>query len=170
MSEPVFLGPMYQYPSHLRPALNKEERYRTLERCTELLSHYEFDTLAFSGVSGAAVGFVLAHLLDKEVIIVRKPDERRRAGQHYNVEGYIKAKRYIIVDDIVASGTTAARVIRGVRVVAPTAELVGILTYDNRAKIITHDPFAEFPTTWNDVQRCVQLMDRAEAEGKPPEG
>src|SRR5229473_3316905 len=99
-------GPAYQYPTHLRPAMNREERKETVEACIAKLQRYEFDTLAFSGISGASIGFILAQLMDKEVISVRQPGTYRRADNQYLEEGYCHALKYVIVDDLISTGTT----------------------------------------------------------------
>lgn len=152
--------PRYQYPSHLRPALNKEERQNTIAQCLELAKQYDFDTFAFSGTSGAAVGFVLAHLLNKEVIVVRKPNEPRRAGIAYEVEGYRHSVRYMIVDDLISTGTTAGRIVHGVRRIAPTAEPIGILTY-NSMRVVNQD---RNPSIWTDVMDCAAAAEVASAK------
>jgi len=164
-------GPAYQYPTHLRPAMNREERKETIEACIAKLSHEEFDTIAFSGISGASIGFILAHMMDKEVISVRQPGVKRRAGNQYTEEGYRHALKYIVVDDLISTGTTVARVIRGVRKIAPQAELAGILVYYNRVKVI-HPPTPfddEYSYEWSGVARELRDQDFAESQGKHPE-
>jgi len=158
-------GPAYQYPTHLRPAMNREERKETIEACIAKLSHEEFDTIAFSGISGASIGFILAHMMDKEVISVRQPGVKRRAGNQYTEEGYRHALKYIVVDDLISTGTTVARVIRGVRKIAPKAELAGILVYYNRVKIVRPPtPYDdEYSYEWHGVADMVRRMDADEA-------
>lgn len=164
-------GPAYQYPTHLRPAMNREERKETVEECIQKLRQFDFDTLAFSGISGASIGFILAQLMDKEIISVRQPGVKRRAGNQYNEEGYRHALKYVVIDDLISTGTTAARVIRGVRKIAPQAELVGILVYYNRVVLLRPPtPFdEEHSYGWNSVSRTLREMDYAESQGKHPE-
>lgn len=154
----------YQYPSHLAPVLNRRTRDATVKKCIEVLLNHDFDTLAFSGMSGAGIGFVLAHILHKEVILIRKPGEPRRAGMTYFNEGYKDAKRYVIIDDLISTGTTAARVIRGVRELCPNAFLVGILTYFSGPTMVNEHTY-----TWRSVQQIVESMDFSAANGKPTE-
>lgn len=164
-------GPAYQYPTHLRPAMNREERKETIEACIEKLSREEFDTLAFSGISGSSIGFILAHMMNKEVISVRQPEVKRRAGNQYTEEGYRHALKYIVVDDLISTGTTVARVIRGVRKIAPQAQLAGILVYYNRVKIVRPPtPFDdEYSYEWSGVARELRDQDASEANGIHPE-
>lgn len=164
-------GPAYQYPTHLRPAMNRVERKKTVEACIEKLRQYEFDTLAFSGISGASIGFILAQLMDKEVISVRQPGVKRHAGNQYNEEGYRHALKYIVIDDLISTGTTVARVIRGVRKIAPQAEFVGVLVYYNRVKLVKPPtPFDdEYSYEWNSVAHVLRDMDMDEKDGKSVE-
>jgi adenine/guanine phosphoribosyltransferase-like PRPP-binding protein len=105
----------YQCLTHIAPTINRRTRNEVIEDCVKALKPFDYDTLAFQGASGIGISMILAHLLQKEVILVRKEGEPRQSYAQYKAEGYRDAKRYIIVDDLIASGTTAARIIRGVR-------------------------------------------------------
>ena len=67
-----------------------------------------FDSIAFTGASGAALAFPLSIALEKSLICVRK----RRSGSHspYEVEGNCGSKSYIIVDDFTETGETIDRI------------------------------------------------------------
>ena len=94
-------------------------------------SKLEFDAIAFSGMSGAMFAPILAHILKKEIIMVRKrADMPERGHSSFGVEGYAAAKRYVIVDDLVSTGTTA-RYIHGhiSQDFAPDAACVGVYCY-----------------------------------------
>jgi len=64
--------------------------------------HADYDTIAVRGVSGLTVGSILAHMLQKHLIIVRKDGESSHGKP---VEGVVNS-RYIIVDDFEVSGNT----------------------------------------------------------------
>jgi adenine/guanine phosphoribosyltransferase-like PRPP-binding protein len=71
----------------------------------ELEPHKDrFDAIAFRGMSGAMVAPAVAIKLGKPFILVRK----RGDGSHseHQVEGAVGCSRYIIVDDLIASGET----------------------------------------------------------------
>lgn len=129
------------------------------------LGRFDYDTLAFQGASGIGISMILAHLLHKEVILVRKVGEPRHGSPMYPVEGFKEAKRYFIIDDMIATGSTVAQVIRGMRKIAPAAELVGILLYYQGIQIITAD--SDFDQTWHHVHRMVTCQDRREKENRP---
>jgi orotate phosphoribosyltransferase len=67
----------------------------------------EFDTVAFCGMSGAMFGPILAHLMNKEVLAVRKDEQRH---SYYDTEGHKRAARVLIVDDFRSSGNTMRRI------------------------------------------------------------
>lgn len=56
----------------------------------------KFDTIAFTGISGAALAFPLALRLNKRLICIRK----KNSGSYslYEIEGDFSADTYIIVD------------------------------------------------------------------------
>ena len=116
--------------SHLRSALMRVERDTTVERCLDVLRGQDFDTIAVRGVSGLLIGPILAHLLGKELLVIRKPKREEGSVSFLDYEGHYGAQRYIIVDDLVCSFSTAVRIFRGVTECAPQAKLVGLLTYD----------------------------------------
>jgi adenine/guanine phosphoribosyltransferase-like PRPP-binding protein len=70
-----------------------------------------FDAIAFRGISGAIIAPVVAYLMGKKLIAVRK-----EAGSHsdYMVEGPTSAMRYVIVDDCRSSGKTADKIIEDI--------------------------------------------------------
>ena len=94
-------------------------------------SKLEFDAIAFSGMSGAMFAPILAHILKKEIIMVRKrADMPERGHSSFGVEGYAAAKRYVIVDDLVSTGATARYIHGHIRQdFAPDAACVGVYCY-----------------------------------------
>lgn len=68
----------------------------------------DFDAIAFSGMSGAVFAPYLAHILKKNMIMVRKGADAAAKGHScFDVEGYTATERYVIVDDLISSGATA---------------------------------------------------------------
>ena len=53
--------------SYFKEAIDPSQRKKTIIDCEKLLSGIKFDTIVCRGVSGMALGFVLAHLLDKNI-------------------------------------------------------------------------------------------------------
>ena len=86
-----------------------------------------FDAIAVRGVSGMALGFALAHRLKVGVICVRK--STARAHCKHTVEGFVGAKRYVIVDDLVETGGTIKCIIDEIKIEAPQAKCVAGFFY-----------------------------------------
>jgi hypothetical protein len=64
-----------------------------------------FDAIVVRGVPGLLVGPMTASLLDKPWCVIRKPGEGTHSD-HKVVEGWHNFKRYIIIDDLIATGGT----------------------------------------------------------------
>lgn len=71
---------------------------------------HPFDTIAFTGVSGAALGFILSYDTGFPVLVVRKSGESSHAS--YKVEGNHSVKRYLVVDDFIDEGNTIRRIVK----------------------------------------------------------
>ena len=79
----------------------------------------DFDAIAVRGTSGLLVGTMIAAMMNKSLVVVKKPNDGTHSG--YEVEGasvafeeHGKALRYIIVDDLVSSGSTVQAIVNGV--------------------------------------------------------
>ncbi len=87
-----------------------------------------FDAVAYSGHSGALVAPLIAGLMSKDLILVRKSDDDSHSDN--SVEASRRGvKSYIIVDDFMSSGRTVERIAKSVRYYLPRAKLVGIYEY-----------------------------------------
>jgi adenine/guanine phosphoribosyltransferase-like PRPP-binding protein len=102
------------------------------------LRGYDFDAIAFSGMSGALIGPPVALALGKSMILVRKPDDDTHSC--HRVEGDRNTRRYVILDDFVCSGDTKKRIVEGVKGFAPDAEFLGLLsvTYLDERELERH--------------------------------
>lgn len=69
------------------------------------------DAIAFRGMSGAAIAFPVCAELRIPPVLVRKDEERRHSS--FQVEGpQLDIQRYVIIDDLIASGETIAMIKR----------------------------------------------------------
>lgn len=78
----------------------------------------EFDSIAFSGMSGAIVAPLVAMELNKPIILIRRSTQHTHSGRHIEYSDSIqkeKCKSYIIIDDFIASGDTVKRIKRRMR-------------------------------------------------------
>ena len=121
------------YLTNIQPRVEAD---KTVSKAVAALSGIDFDTIAVRGVSGLLIGPVLAHLMGKELLVIRKGDSVERSTSYHLIEGHIAVKRYIIADDLIASGSTCVRIIHAVRKEAPKATLVGILLYNDTTEFL----------------------------------
>ena len=74
----------------------------------KILAAHPFDAIAFRGSSGAALAFPLSAALGIPALYVRKPSESSHGRSIEGPDGDVA--RYLIVDDLVASGATVSAV------------------------------------------------------------
>jgi len=111
---------------HLERGLDPAKRRETVEIIAQILRHYEFDAIAFRGLSGALFAPTVAMLLDKSLLAVRKGEDCHSSR---TVEGDYAALTYVILDDMVSSGETIRVIVEDIKKVMPWAECVGVLQY-----------------------------------------
>lgn len=67
------------------------------------LEPVNFDTFVVIGLSGAMAGALLAHALDKNLYVLRKPTD----STHDGLNGFgTMGKRWVFLDDFISVGTT----------------------------------------------------------------
>jgi adenine/guanine phosphoribosyltransferase-like PRPP-binding protein len=126
--------------SHLRRAIPRAEVDNIIRHFVPVLKEFEtnhgaFDTFAFCGMSGALIAPILAHLMEKELLMVRKnggQDGSNASRGGFYVEGFVRAKRIIVVDDLIGTGSTMANIREGITAKCPEAIFVAMLLYENR--------------------------------------
>lgn len=121
---------MSEFVCDYRDAATSKNQAAAVDACVSALKLWgldKFDAIAWTGNSGAMVAPVVAYLLGKHQLPIRKP------GQPSHVSARVdwpsgEVGRYIIIDDFIASGgtilyivNTLTRVIHGV--------CVGVLQY-----------------------------------------
>jgi adenine/guanine phosphoribosyltransferase-like PRPP-binding protein len=105
---------MKMMTSYLRCVLEPGRRADVVDSCIEALRGRRFDAIAVAGVSGLTMGAILAHRLNKHLIVVRKDGESRHSS--YEVEGKVpdRTEKILIVDDFMSSGKTVRTIIQKV--------------------------------------------------------
>lgn len=121
------------HASYLEMVFIRKKQDKCIREIRELIKNknLQFDGFVVTGVSGITMGSILSRLLRKELVVVRKNE-----GTHssYKVENYKHNKRYIFLDDLIASGETYKRVIETLEYAANSAWLYGVKT--KKSKII----------------------------------
>lgn len=121
------------YLQHVfEPGLFQRAVDKTLHTAESLKRSTGFDTIAFSGMSGAAMAFMLSHWMNVPLLCVRK----REDTSHYVkstrkfLEGNAQdVRKYLIVDDFISGGGTVQYMIDTIREANLYAECVGMLMY-----------------------------------------
>jgi adenine/guanine phosphoribosyltransferase-like PRPP-binding protein len=98
-------GKIIQGASHTCRVLNHKNRNKIIIKavCDLRPIANTFDSIACCGVSGLMVVPQIAELLNKNIVVIRKPDEKRYSD--FYIEG-VSPFRYIVVDDLICSGDT----------------------------------------------------------------
>ena len=114
---------------YLREALSPPAARDTIEKAVQEIRPYaaKFDAIAVTGSSGLLIGPTVAYLLQKGVILVRKPGTSTHSSRR--VEGDDIYKRYIIVDDLISSGDTIERIKEATSSQWPGIECIGTYLY-----------------------------------------
>jgi adenine/guanine phosphoribosyltransferase-like PRPP-binding protein len=119
------------YSNYLFDVLNGKQLQRRVRLTADLIRDRvgldTFRNIAFRGISGALVAPALAVLLEKNLLVVRKPNES--AHTRSLVEGNKSHAPYIIVDDFISSGDTIRHIVEAVKAFDDSAKLVAIVCY-----------------------------------------
>jgi len=118
-------SPDYRHADYLSPLIRTANLKKTVAKAVRILKQYDFDSVAFRGLSGALIAPILAVKLDKHLIAVRKSD--KVCHSIHRVEGNAGSQRYIIVDDFVSTGETVQNILEAVKPFAPYAVCLGVL-------------------------------------------
>ena len=114
--------------AHTCRVLNHKTRNRIIINAVCRLRELDdtYDSIACSGTSGLMVVPQIAEILNKEIIIVRKHNEISYSPFH--IEG-VMPNRYIIIDDLVCSGTTIKHITRSIKEEYPRSKCIGVYCY-----------------------------------------
>jgi len=120
---------------HLKRALDFEDMHQVVDEICVALADVEFDTIAHRGVSGALIAPVVAYKMRKEQIIVRKNKGAGCASGRW-VEGHKHARKYIVIDDLVSSGSTFIQTVFGVTAFTDNrAKFQCLVLYDSSIRV-----------------------------------
>lgn len=120
-------GKYIQGASHTCHVLNHKERNKIIIKavCDLRKISNQFDSIACCGVSGLMVVPQIAELLDKHIVIIRK-DEKRYS--EFRTEG-VAPFRYVVVDDLICSGSTIKNITSIIHDEYPRARCIGVYCY-----------------------------------------
>jgi adenine/guanine phosphoribosyltransferase-like PRPP-binding protein len=121
-------GKIIQGASHTCRVLNHKNRNKIIIKavCDLRKIADTFDSIACCGVSGLMVVPQIAEILNKNIVIVRKPEEKRYS--EFYIEG-VSPFRYVVVDDLICSGDTFKWIRQAIHEDNPKASCVGLYCY-----------------------------------------
>jgi orotate phosphoribosyltransferase len=120
----------FRHASYLDAAFRPDLLDEILSEAKKKLREIQFDAIAFCGMSGALFAPLLAHQMNKYLLLARKPEDSSHS--RLPVEGYYAAKTYVIVDDFCASGDTLHFIHNAIQSQLPNAKCVGVYLYNWR--------------------------------------
>ena len=108
-----------------------DSAFKTAEK---IRNKHPYDSIAFCGMSGCAMAFILAHKMGLPMLCVRKQETK----SHFTnggkfVEGNLSAEKYLIIDDFMAVGDTVRYIIKSIKNEVPVASCSAILLYSQRS-------------------------------------
>ncbi len=121
-------GKWLQGCDHTTLLLNHKIRNKIIFKC---IQHFkkaalDFDTIACCGTSGLLVVPQISEILKKNMLVVRKANEKRYSPFQY--EGPIPNK-YIIIDDLICSGKTIRHILNTIKEDCPRSLCIGVYSF-----------------------------------------
>lgn len=118
--------------TYLEELVDTKQLQERVDRCIMVLKEHDvkFDAIAYCGMSGGLIAPILAVMMDKSLIMVRKGDDRLYPSDSHSdllVEGDYAARSYIVADDFISSGKTVREIRKRVKKFAPGAKFVGAI-------------------------------------------
>ena len=121
-------GKVIQGASHTCKVLNHKVRNGIIIKavCDLRKIKDSFDSIVCCGISGLMVAPQIAELLDKHIVVIRKAKEK--CYSDFPMEG-VTPFRYIIIDDLVCSGSTIKHIKNTIYEDTPKAQCIGVYCY-----------------------------------------
>lgn len=120
--------------NYFKKYLNPPDRSEAIQLAVEHLKGIPFEAIAVTGYSGSTFGSVVAHILHKPIILVRKEKELQNWTSHCSDRvtfgGDLVPASYVLIDDFVCSGNTLRVTVKAIKEAAPGTQCVGFYTYD----------------------------------------
>ena len=121
-------GEWMQGCEHTTNLLNTSIRNKVIFSAIDRLRKMEkqFDTIACCGTSGLLVVPQISEILKKNILVVRKKNEKRYSPFQY--EGAVP-KNYVIIDDLICSGSTVKHILKTIREDCSRSNCLGVYTF-----------------------------------------
>jgi hypothetical protein len=110
----------------------------------EFRRSYPVEAIAFTGVSGSAMAFPISYELNLSLVCIRRhTDPCHFDGGSY--EGMAGIKNYIIVDDMIDTGSTVRYIQEEVRNKSPKAICQGIFLFNDAGNLVSEHSYCGVP-------------------------
>lgn len=95
------------HASYLRYVFDPSKQNTTIRKIRSVINSkkLEFDGFIVTGISGIVIGGIVARSMKKDLVVVRKDDDRTTHSS-FRIENFKFGKRYIFLDDLISSGNT----------------------------------------------------------------
>lgn len=132
-------GQWMQGCEHTTSLLNTKFRNKTIFEIVNRLKQLNnnFDTIACCGTSGLLVVPQVSEILKKNILIIRKKKEKRYSPFAY--EGAVP-RNYVIVDDLICSGSTIKHILNTIQEDCPMAKCLGVFCFLKDKCAYSKDP------------------------------
>lgn len=119
---------------YLSEALGINERKETVRKLCKCIkeSDLEFDSIAFTGMSGALIAPLVCEKLGKNLIMVRKESDKNHSDMLIEAEKV--GEKYIIIDDLVFSGETLCHIINVMKNSVLFGDMLPVAVFTYRVK------------------------------------
>jgi orotate phosphoribosyltransferase-like protein len=124
------------HTSYLHAAFDKRFRKNTIDYVCKKLEGIECDSIAFCGMSGALIAPIIAYRTGKNIILVRKAKDDSHSC--FSIEASsTRCKKYVIIDDLIATGSTIKHIIRKMSShnTFEKSVCVGVILYNGRGSL-----------------------------------
>jgi adenine/guanine phosphoribosyltransferase-like PRPP-binding protein len=118
--------PRFNHAGYHKVSMRPDRMKKLRPVIRKILAKYEFEAIAFRGLSGALLAMPIAMALNKSLIMVRKGEDNCHS-KYLPVQGDLNTKRYVIIDDFKSSGNTVEIIRKAVKDFASEAECLGVL-------------------------------------------
>jgi orotate phosphoribosyltransferase len=144
---------------HLLPSFCGKLKKVVAKTAIDKLKLKDFDSIAYSGMSGALIASIVSMELDKGLFCVRKESDKNHSGRRIE-SGFKKSKKYIIIDDLIDSGDTIKYIVENMTKEYPETRCVGIYLYNTSAYQIQVDEYTGI-SILNDSKTSVRELYRS---------
>lgn len=127
-------SPSYVHANYLGDLVRTDDLRSNIKAVCDALQAFDFDAVAFTGVSGMLLGPSIAMQMNKTMLVVRKEvaidvcDPNAYCHSSLYVEGDYGARRYVVVDDLTCTGKTFNMIQRRIKAALPEAQCIGMRT------------------------------------------